>query len=143
MIAHSRPPQTIAPTTPSPVTTEQSPNQETIRLELSDAEKAEIRKTTLSIIRPVYQRKIEPIVERVYRGEYGADSLDNVYVVANEEVFAELRAKRWESKYPDISEEDVNREIFNAIGDVMHYYSQTVRHHFNPDTKLPPNPFAD
>ena len=142
MTAHSRPPQTIAPTTPSPVTMEQSPNQETIRRELSDAEKTEIRKTVLSIIRPVYQRKIEPIIDRIIRGESDADSLDNVYVVANEEVFAELREKRLESKYPDVSEEDVNHEIFNAIGDVMNYYSQTVRQHFNPSAKLPPNPFA-
>lgn len=143
MTAHSRPPQTIAPTMLSPVTMEQSPNQETIHCELSDAEKTEIRKTTLSIIRPVYQRKIEPIIDRIIRGESDADSLDSVYVVANEDVFAALRAKRLESKYPDVSEEDVNREIFNAIGEVMHYYTQTVLHHFNPGTKLPLNPFAD
>lgn len=117
------------------------------RRELSDVEKQEIRKITLSIIQPVYQRKIEPVIDRIMQGDYDdkrayiTDSLDKVYVMANEEVFAELRERRIEDKYPNVSEEDVDTEIFNAIGDAMNYYSQKIAHHYNPTAIQSPNDF--
>jgi serine/threonine protein kinase len=138
----------ITPSTPPLIIAEQLQNQETHYRELSDFEKKEIRKTTLSIIQPVYQRKIKPIVDCIIRDEYNgklsySDSLSKAYVEANEEVFARLREINLGSKYPEVSEEDINQEIFNAIGDVMYYYSQKSKHHFNPQMKLSPNPFVE
>lgn len=138
----------ITPSTPPLIKVEQLQNQETHYRELSDSEKKEIRKTTLSIIQPVYQRKIKPIVDCIIRDEYNgklsySDSLSKAYVEANEDVFAGLREINLESKYPDVYEEDVSQETFYAIGDVMYYYSQIVQHHFYPQIKLAPNPFVE
>lgn len=136
-------------TPPLEVVEKQSQNQENNVCELSDLEKQEIRKITLSIVQPVYQRSIVPVVNRILQGDYDgrrgyiSDSLSKVYVAANEEVFAELRSKNMENKYTNASVEDVNQEIFNAIGDAMNYYSQKVTQHFYPAIKLPPNPFVE
>lgn len=118
--------------------------------ELSDEQKKEIRKITLDIVQPIYQRRVEPFVSRVTRGDFDdkfpniipiIDSLNIVCVEANQEVFAALRKKDLRSQYPEVPGEDVNTEFLNAIGDVGYYYSQKVRNHFYHQLKLPPNPF--
>lgn len=137
-----------APPTNSSITEEQLSNQKTTFRELTDFEKKEIRNITLSIVQPVYQQAIEPIIDRVIRGEYDSkqsyitDSLDRAFVLANEKVFAGLRQKSLKSKYPDAIEEDVNNESLYAIGDAMNYYQQKVFQYFHPGSKLPQNPFA-
>ena len=137
-----------APPTNSSITEEQLSNQKTTFRELTDFEKKEIRNITLSIVQPVYQQAIEPIIDRVIRGDYDSkqsyitDSLDRAFVLANEKVFAGLRQKSLKSKYPDAIEEDVNNESLYAIGDAMYYYQQKVFQYFHPGSKLPKNPFA-
>lgn len=137
-----------APSTNSSITEEQLSNQKITFRELTDLEKKEIRNITLSIVQPVYQQEIEPIVDRVIRGDYDSrqsyitDSLDRAFVLANEKVFAGLRQNSLKSKYPDAIEEDINNESLYAIGDAMNYYQQKVFQYFHPGSKLPPNPFA-
>lgn len=137
-----------APPTNSSITEEQLSNQKTTFRELTDLEKKEIRSITLSIVQPVYQQEIEPIIDHVIRGDYDSkqsyitDSLERAFVLANEKVFAGLRQKSLKSKYPDAIEEDVNNEFLYAIGDAMHYYEQIVFQYFHPGSKLPQNPFA-
>ena len=139
---------TKTPPTHSSITKEQLPNQETSFRELTDSERKEIRNITLSFVQPVYQLEIEPIVDRVIRGDYDrkqyyiTDSLDKAFVLANEKVFAGLRKNNLKSKYSDAIEDDVNNEILYAIGDAMFYYSQRVSHYFNSELELPINPFA-
>jgi len=138
----------LTPMVPSSKTVKWLSNPETSYRELSNSEKKEIRKITLSIIWPVYQQRIEPIVDCIIRGKFDekqsySDYLSKAYVEANEDVLARMRDKNLEGKFPDVNEEDVNRVIFIAIGDAQHYYSQKVRHHFNPQTKLPSNPFTE
>lgn len=147
-IALSKTVENLAPSKEPEITINQdhiqdvSPHPEQI-----DEQQSEIRKITLAIIQPIYQRKIDPVVKRVLQGDYDdrhlyiSDSLAKVFVIANEEVHAELRKKKLESRFPDISEEDLNGEIFNAIGDAMHFYSQKKEQHFYPNIKLPPDPF--
>ena len=137
-----------APPTNSSITEEQLSNQKTTFRELTDFEKKEIRNITLSIVQPVYQQEIEPIIDRVIRGDYDSkqsyitDSLDRAFVLANEKVFARLRQNSLKSKYPDTIEEDVNNESLYAIGDAMHYYEQRIFQYYHPGSKLPQNPFA-
>ena len=137
-----------APPTNSSITEEQLSNQKTTFRELTDFEKKEIRNITLSVVQPVYQQEIEPIIDRVIRGDYDSrqsfisDSLNKAFVLANEKVFAGLRQKSLKSKYPDAIEEDVNNESLYAIGDAMYYYEQKVFQYFHPGSKLPQNPFA-
>ena len=137
-----------APPTNSSITEEQLSNQKTTFRELTDFEKKEIRNITLSIVQPVYQQEIEPIIDRVIRGDYDSkqsyitDSLDRAFVLANEKVFARLRQNSLKSKYPDAIEEDVNNESLYAIGDAMHYYEQRIFQYYHPGSKLPQNPFA-
>lgn len=124
-------------------------NQKTTFRELTDSERKEIRSITLSIVQPVYQQEIEPIVDCVIRGDYDdrqsyiTDSLDRAFVMANEKVFAGLRLKSLKSKYPDTIEEDVSNESLYAIGDAMHYYEQRIFQYYHPGSKLPQNPFAE
>ena len=137
-----------ASSTNSSIAEEQLSNQKTTFRELTDFEKKEIRNITLSIVQPVYQQAIEPIIDRVIRGDYDSkqsyitDSLDRAFVLANEKVFARLRQNSQKSKYPDAIEEDVNNESLYAIGDAMYYYQQKVFQYFHPGSKLPKNPFA-
>ena len=134
--------------TNSSITEEQLSNQKTTFRELTDSERKEIRSITLSIVQPVYQQEIEPIVDCVIRGDYDdrqsyiTDSLDRAFVMANEKVFAGLRLKSLISKYPDTIEEDVNNESLYAIGDAMHYYEQRIFQYYHPGSKLPQNPFV-
>lgn len=137
-----------ASSTNSSIAEEQLSNQKTTFRELTDFERKEIRNITLSIVQPVYQQEIEPIIDRVIRGDYDSkqsyitDSLDRAFVLANEKVFARLRQNSLKSKYPDAIEEDVNNESLYAIGDAMYYYQQKVFQYFHPGSKLPKNPFA-
>lgn len=64
-----------APPTNSSITEEQLSNQKTTFRELTDSERKEIRSITLSIVQPVYQQEIEPIVDRVIRGDYEVGNL--------------------------------------------------------------------
>ena len=146
--AHPKKANKNAPSTNSSITEEQLSNQKTTFRELTDFEKKEIRNITLSVVQPVYQQEIEPIIDRVIRGDYDSrqsfitDSLDRAFVLANEKVFAGLRQKSLKSKYPDAIVEDVNNESLYAIGDAMYYYEQKVFQYFHPGSKLPQNPFA-
>jgi hypothetical protein len=72
-----------APSTNSSITEEQLSNQKTTFRELTDFEKKEIRNITLSIVQPVYQQTIEPIVDCVIRGDY--DSKQS-YITKNGEL---------------------------------------------------------
>ena len=136
----------------TPVVPKQIPQQQSTLRELTDSEKAEIRKITLDIVRPIYQKRVEPFVRSITRGDYDdrfphittvTDSLSIVCNEANQEVYAALRKKDLKSSYPDVPEVDVNTEFLHAIGDAEHYYSQLTLHHFYPKTKLPPNPFGE
>ena len=146
--AHPKKANKNAPPTNSSITEEQLTNQKTTFRELTDFEKKEIRNITLSVVQPVYQQEIEPIIDRVIRGDYDSkqsyitDSLDRAFVLANEKVFAGLRQKTLKSKYPDAIEEDVNNESLYAIGDAMNYYQQKAFQYFHPGSKIPQNPFA-
>ena len=146
--AHPKKANKNATPTNSSITEKQLTNQKTTFRELTDFEKKEIRNITLSIVQPVYQQTIEPIVDCVIRGDYDSrqsyitDSLDRAFVLANEKVFARLRQNSLKSKYPDAIEEDVNNESLYAIGDAMYYYQQKVFQYFHPGSKLPQNPFA-
>ena len=72
-----------APSTNSSITEKQLTNQKTTFRELTDFEKKEIRNITLSIVQPVYQQTIEPIVDCVIRGDY--DSKQS-YITKNGEL---------------------------------------------------------
>ena len=69
--------------TNSSITEKQLTNQKTTFRELTDIEKEEIRNITLSIVQPVYQQTIEPIVDCVIRGDY--DSKQS-YITKNGEL---------------------------------------------------------
>jgi serine/threonine protein kinase len=69
--------------TNSSITEKQLTNQKTTFRELTDFEKKEIRNITLSIVQPVYQQTIEPIVDCVIRGDY--DSKQS-YITKNGEL---------------------------------------------------------
>lgn len=118
-------------------------------MELTEAQRLEIRHYALRVIRPVYERMIVPVVNRINKGEYDGrigyvrDSLARVYVTANEEVRAVFRKDAIDKHYPHVSPLEVSNEENNAIGDVMHYYDQLIMHHQYPNMKLPPNPFAE
>lgn len=136
----------------TPIVPKQIPQQQSTLRELTDSEKAEIRKSTLDIVRPIYQKRVEPFVRRVTQGDYDdrfphitpvTDSLSIVCNEANQEVYAALRKKDMKSNYPDVPEVDVNTEFLHAIGEAEHYYSQLALRHFYPKTKLPPNPFGE
>ena len=160
-VSHSPKPDTVAhfhkavvTSSPeqTPVVLKQIPQQQSTLRELTDSEKAEIRKITLDIVRPIYQKRVEPFVRSITRGDYDdrfphittvTDSLSIVCNEANQEVYAALRKKDLKSSYPDVPEVDVNTEFLHAIGDAEHYYSQLTLHHFYPKTKLPPNPFGE
>lgn len=146
--------KTVVATSPelTPVVPKQIPQQQSTLRELSDSEKAEIRKITLDILHPIYQRRVEPFVRRIIRGDYDdrfphitpiTDSLSVVCNDANQEVFAALRKIDLNSNYPDVPEDDVNTVFLHAIGDAGHYYSQMALRHFYPKTKLPPDPFGE
>lgn len=149
------PPQKTTPPPPSvrpSIITKQTSPQESPLRELTDSEKAEIRKITLDIVRPIYQKRVEPFVRSITRGDYDdrfphitpvSDSLSIVCNEANQDVYAALRKKDLRSRFPDVHEDDVNTTFLYAIGDAEHYYSQLALHHFYPKTKLPPNPFGE
>lgn len=147
--SHSQKIQVVPPSTHSSQTEELTSSYETNHRELTNSEIKEIRSITLSVVQPIYQRKIEPIVNRVIQGDfdgkhsYISDSLSKAFVVANEEVFAKLRKINLISKYPNIIEEDVNREMLYAIGDAEYFYGQKVFQHFYPGAKIPSNPFVE
>ena len=117
--------------------------------ELSESQRLEIRHYALGVIRPVYNRMIVPIVNRINEGEYDGriqyvqDSLAKVYVSANEEVRAVFRKDAIEKRYPHVSSLEVSEEENNIIGDVMNYYDQLIMHHQYPGVKIPPNPFEE
>lgn len=118
-------------------------------ISLTESQRYEIRHYALRVIRPVYERMIVPVVKRINGGEYNEkimyvrDSLDRVFVAANEEVRAVFRKDAIENRYPHVSPLEVSNEENNAIGDVMHYYDQLIMHHQTPGIKIPPNPFEE
>ena len=143
---------TLSPSEQPSVIAVSKPSREVPLRELSVQEEVEIRRITLSILRPIYQRKVESFVNRITRGDFDdrfpnitpiRDSLNILCNEANQEVYAGLRKKDLRRMYPDVHEDDVNTTFLHAIGDAGHFYSQTVLHHFYPKTKLPPNPFGE
>ena len=58
-----------------------------------------------------------------------------------EEVFAAMRRNPLESRYPGVPAEEIYTEVYNAIGDAMHYYSSFIEHYQYPQMKIPPSPF--
>ena len=152
---NATPPQktsTLSPSEQPSVIADSKPSREAPLRELSVQEETEIRRITLAILRPIYQRRVEPFVNRITQGDYDdrfpditpiRDSLSILSNEANQEVYAGLRKKDLRRMYPDVHEDDVNTTFLYAIGDAEHYYSQTVLHHFYPKTKLPPNPFGE
>ena len=151
-IVHSYKTNVPSPTEQTPMVPVQKAQQQSVLRELTDSEKAEIRKVTLSILHPIYQRRVEPFFRRIIRGDYDdrfphitpiTDSLNIVCHDANQEVFAALRKIDLNSNYPDVLEDNVNTVLLHAIGDAGHYYSQMALRHFYPKTKLPPDPFGE
>ena len=152
---NATPPQktsTLSPSEQPSVIADPKPSREAPLRELSVQEETEIRRITLAILRPIYQRRVEPFVNRITQGDYDdrfpditpiRDSLSILSNEANQEVYAGLRKKDLRRMYPDVHEDDVNTTFLHAIGDAGHFYSQTVLHHFYPKTKLPPNPFGE
>lgn len=118
-------------------------------ISLTESQRYEIRHYALRVIRPVYERMIVPVVKRINRGEYDErimyvrDSLDKVFVSANEQVRAVFRNDAIEKRYSHVSPLEVSNEENNAIGDVMYYYDQLIMHHQDPGIKIPPNPFEE
>lgn len=121
----------------------------TSMLSLTESQRHEIRHYALRVIRPVYERMIVPVVKRINGGEYDErimyvrDSLDKVFVAANEEIRAVFRNDAIENRYSHVSPLEVSNEENNAIGDVMYYYDQLIMHHQDPGIKIPPNPFEE
>ncbi len=119
------------------------------KTELTETQRLEIRHYALRVIRPVYERMIVPVVNRINKGEYDGrigyvrDSLAGVYVTANEEVRAVFRKDAIDKRYPHVSSLEVSNEENNAIGDVMHYYDQVIMRHQYPSIKIPANPFEE
>ena len=135
-----------------PVASKQISQQQSSLRKLSDAEESDIRKITLAIARPIYQKKVKPFVSRIMQGDFDdrfpyitpvTDSLSIVCNEANQEVLATLRKKDLKSNYSDVPAEDINTEILHAIGEAEHYYSQLSLRHFYPKTKLPSDPFGE
>lgn len=116
---------------------------------LTESQRHEIRHYALRVIHPVYERMIVPVVKRINRGEYDErimyvrDSLDKVFVAANEEIRTVFRKDAIENRYPHVSPLEVSNEENNVLGDVMHYYDQLIMHHQNPGIKIPPTPFEE
>ena len=120
-----------------------------LETELTEVQRQEIRHYALSVIRPVYERIIVPVVNRINLGDNDnrigtvRDSLEMLYVTANEEIRAIFRKDAIEKRYPHVPSIDVSTEKQNAIGDVMHYYNQLIMHHQYPGVKIPPSPFEE
>ena len=118
-------------------------------LSLTESQRHEIRHYALRVIRPVYERMIVPVVKRINGGEYDErimyvrDSLDKVFVAANEEIRAVFRKDAIENRYTHVSPLEVSNEENKALGDVMYYYDQLIMHHQTPGIKIPPNPFEE
>lgn len=152
---NATPPQktnTLSPSEQPSVIADPKPSREVPLRELSVQEETEIRRITLAILRPIYQQRVEPFVNRITQGDFDdrfpditpiRDSLNILCNEANQEVYAGLRKIDLRRMYPDVHEDDVNTTFLYAIGEAEHYYSQTVLHHFYPKTKLPPNPFGE
>ena len=137
------------PSTQSNASVEHESEAEIPTLELSVTQKKEIRKTTLAIIRTVYDQRVVPIIDRVIHGDYDnnlsliSDSINRVMIDANQEVYARLREANLAIRYPKVSKEDIGQEELYAIGDVMVYYSKIIEHRRYPSIKIPPNPFDE
>jgi hypothetical protein len=52
-----------------------------------------------------------------------------------------MRRNPLESRYPGVPAEEIYTEVYNAIGDAMHYYSSFIEHYQYPQIKIPPSPF--
>ena len=136
----------------TPIVPKQIPQQQSTLRELTDSEKAEIRRITLDILRPIYQRRVEPLVKSIIRGDFDdrqpsysqiSDTITKICTEADQEVYAGLRKVDINGMYPNVPEVDVNTVFLHAIGEAGHYYSQLALRHFYPKTKLPPDPFGE
>ena len=135
----------------TPVVPEQIPQQQSTLRELTDSEKAEIRRITLDILQPIYQRRVEPLIKSIIQGDFDdrmpsysqiSDTITKICIEADQEVYAGLRKVDINGMYPEVPEVDVNTVFLHAIGEADHYYSQLALRHFYPKTKLPPDPFG-
>ena len=135
-----------------PVVPKQIPQQQSTLRELTDSEKAEIRKITLDILQPIYQRRVEPLVKSIIQGDFDdrkhsysqiSDTITKICIEADQEVYAGLHKVDINGMYPDVPKVDVNTVFLIAIGEAEHYYSQLALRHFYPKTKLPPDPFGE
>ena len=136
----------------TPVVPEQIPQQQSTLRELTDSEKAEIRRITLDILQPIYQRRVEPLIKSIIQGDFDdrmpsysqiSDTITKICIEADQEVYAGLRKVDINGMYPEVPEVDVNTVFLHAIGEADHYYSQLALRHFYPKTKLPPDPFGE
>ena len=136
----------------TPVVPKQIPQQQSTLRELTDSEKAEIRRITLDILQPIYQRRVEPLVKSIIQGDFDdrkhsysqiSDTITKICIEADQEVYAGLRKVDINGMYPEVPEVDVNTVFLHAIGEAEHYYSQLALRHFYPKTKLPPDPFTE
>jgi hypothetical protein len=136
----------------TPVASKQIPQQQSTLRELTVSEKAEIRRITLDILQPIYQRRVEPLVKSIIQGDFDdrqpsysqiSDTITKICTEADQEVYAGLRKVDINGMYPEVPEVDVNTVFLHAIGEAEHYYSQLALHHFYPKTKLPPDPFTE
>lgn len=160
-VSHSPKPDTVAhfhktvvTSSPelTPVASKQIPQQQSSFRELTDSEKARIRRITLDILRPIYQRRVEPLIKSILQGDFDdrqpsysqiSDTLTKICIEADQEVYAGLRKVDINGMYPEVPEVDVNTVFLHAIGEAEHYYSQLALRHFYPKTKLPPDPFTE
>lgn len=135
----------------TPIVPKQIPQQQSTLRELTDSEKAEIRRITLDILHPIYQRRVEPLVKSIIQGNFDdrkhsysqiSDTITKICIEADQEVYAGLRKVDINGMYPDVPKVDVNTVFLIAIGEAEHYYSQLALRHFYPKTKLPPDPFG-
>jgi serine/threonine protein kinase len=136
----------------TPIVPKQIPQQQSALRELTDSEKAEIRRITLDILHPIYQRRVEPLVKSIIQGNFDdrkhsysqiSDTITKICIEADQEVYAGLRKVDINGMYPEVPEVDVNTVFLHAIGEAEHYYSQLAFRHFYPKTKLPPDPFTE
>lgn len=135
----------------TPIVPKQIPQQQSTLRELTDSEKAEIRRITLDILHPIYQRRVEPLVKSIIQGNFDdrkhsysqiSDTITKICIEADQEVYAGLHKVDINGMYPDVPKVDVNTVFLIAIGEAEHYYSQLALRHFYPKTKLPPDPFG-
>ena len=135
----------------TPIVPKQIPQQQSTLRELTDSEKAEIRRITLDILHPIYQRRVEPLIKSIIQGNFDdrkhsysqiSDTITKICIEADQEVYAGLRKVDINGMYPDVPKVDVNTVFLIAIGEAEHYYSQLALRHFYPKTKLPPDPFG-